>query len=100
MRETFKKVLPGVEIRDGDAYKLPVDDASVDAIICAQVLFNSAIVLIVGIPLVRNSRGLEGVCQSSQTRRIPRLDLEPLRQGQLARLSKENLGISPCHVND
>jgi len=38
MRETFKKVQPGVEIRNGDAYKLPVEDASADAIICAQVL--------------------------------------------------------------
>lgn len=62
MRETFKKVQPGIEIRDGDAYKLPVEDASADAIICAQVLFKLSIVLIVGIPLVRNSRGLEGVC--------------------------------------
>jgi hypothetical protein len=61
MRETFKKVQPGVEIREGDAYKLPVEDASADAIVCAQVLFLS-VVLIVGIPLVRNSRGLEGVC--------------------------------------
>jgi hypothetical protein len=61
MRETFKKVQPGVEIRQGDAYKLPVEDASADAIVCAQVLFLS-VVLIVGIPLVRNSRGLEGVC--------------------------------------
>jgi hypothetical protein len=62
MRETFKKVLPGVEIRDGDAYKLPVEDGSTDAIICAQVRFNLWIVLIVGIPLVRNSRGVERIC--------------------------------------
>ena len=37
MRETFKRVLPGVELRAGDAYKLPVEDSSADAIICAQV---------------------------------------------------------------
>jgi len=42
MRETFKEVLPGIEVRAGDAYKLPVADYSADAIICAQV--NGAIV--------------------------------------------------------
>jgi ubiquinone/menaquinone biosynthesis C-methylase UbiE len=62
MRETFKKIQPGVEIRDGDAYNLPVEDASANAIICAQALFNLSIVLIVVISLVRNSRGVEGVC--------------------------------------
>ena len=37
MRETHKKQQLGVDIRDGTAYNIPVEDASVDAIVCAQV---------------------------------------------------------------
>ena len=36
MRETQKKVQPNVDIRAGTAYALPVEDSSVDAVICAQ----------------------------------------------------------------
>jgi ubiquinone/menaquinone biosynthesis C-methylase UbiE len=36
MRETHKKGQPNVDIRAGTAYELPVEDASVDAVICAQ----------------------------------------------------------------
>jgi len=44
MRETFMKVLPEVEVRAGEACKLPVEEYSADAIICAQV--NGVVVLI------------------------------------------------------
>jgi ubiquinone/menaquinone biosynthesis C-methylase UbiE len=37
MREVHKKLQSGVDIRAGTAYELPVEDASVDAIVCAQV---------------------------------------------------------------
>ena len=36
MRETQKKVQPNVDIRAGTAYELPVEDSSVDSVICAQ----------------------------------------------------------------
>jgi len=38
MRNTHKKVQPGVDTRAGTASEIPVDDASADAIICAQVI--------------------------------------------------------------
>ena len=37
MRETHKKVQPSVDIREGSAYRLPVETGSADAVICAQV---------------------------------------------------------------
>ena len=37
MRKTHQTVQPGVDTRPGTASELPVEDASVDAIICAQV---------------------------------------------------------------
>lgn len=37
MRETHKKVQQSVDVREGNAYKLPIEDSSVDAIVCAQV---------------------------------------------------------------
>jgi ubiquinone/menaquinone biosynthesis C-methylase UbiE len=39
MRTVHKKRQPTVDIRAGTAYELPVEDSSVDAIICAQVIF-------------------------------------------------------------
>lgn len=36
MRETQKKLQPNVDIRAGTAYELPIEDSSVDAVICAQ----------------------------------------------------------------
>jgi ubiquinone/menaquinone biosynthesis C-methylase UbiE len=36
MRNTHKKVQPGIDTRDGTAYNLPLPDSSADAIICAQ----------------------------------------------------------------
>lgn len=38
MRNTHKKNHPEVDIREGTAYEVPVEDGSVDAVICAQVL--------------------------------------------------------------
>lgn len=37
MRKTHQRIHPGVEIREGNAYEVPVEDGSVDAVICAQV---------------------------------------------------------------
>ena len=37
MRETHKMLQPVVDIRAGNAYELPVKDASADAIICSQI---------------------------------------------------------------
>jgi hypothetical protein len=37
MRAVHKKAQPGVDIRDGTAYALPVETGSVDAIVVAQV---------------------------------------------------------------
>jgi hypothetical protein len=52
MRETHTRLQPNVDIRAGDAHEVPVEDASADAIICAQVdLQNSK--NNIGIPLVR-----------------------------------------------
>jgi ubiquinone/menaquinone biosynthesis C-methylase UbiE len=39
MRQVHKELQPNVDIRAGTAYELPVEDASVDAIICAQVVY-------------------------------------------------------------
>jgi len=39
MRAVHEKAQPGVDIRDGTAYALPVETGSVDAIIVAQVSF-------------------------------------------------------------
>jgi ubiquinone/menaquinone biosynthesis C-methylase UbiE len=36
MREQLHAVLPEIEVRDGTAEALPADDASVDAVVCAQ----------------------------------------------------------------
>ena len=36
MRETFKRVVPDVEIKDGSAFKIPLEDNYADAIYCAQ----------------------------------------------------------------
>jgi len=38
MRRVHKEIQPSADIRAGTAYELPVEDSSVDAIICAQVL--------------------------------------------------------------
>jgi len=45
MRETQKKVQPNVDIRAGTAYALPVEDSSVDAVICAQVKLSISLLL-------------------------------------------------------
>jgi len=37
MREVHKKLQPGVDIREGTAYALPVEAGTADAVICAQV---------------------------------------------------------------
>jgi hypothetical protein len=37
MRNTHRKVQPGIDTRHGTATDIPLDDASVDAIVCAQV---------------------------------------------------------------
>ena len=36
MREQLQRAVPGVEVRDGTAERLPLDDASVDAVLVAQ----------------------------------------------------------------
>lgn len=36
MRERFSQVLPGVRVLDGTAEKIPLPDASADALVCAQ----------------------------------------------------------------
>jgi Methyltransferase domain len=38
MRNTHQKIQPDVDVRDGTAYELPLEDASADAIVCAQVV--------------------------------------------------------------
>lgn len=46
MRKTHKGIHPGVDIREGTAYELPVEDGSVDAIICSQVTISETVYLL------------------------------------------------------
>ena len=55
-----------MDIRDGNACELPVEDSSTDAIVCAQVTFSFLRAeLIVGVSLVCNCGRIERICQSS-----------------------------------
>ena len=41
---THSKVQPNVDVRAGTAYELPIEDASADAIVCAQVQLPIALI--------------------------------------------------------
>lgn len=63
MREVHKKLQPSVDIRAGTAYELPVEDASVDAIVCAQVCREYMKVnyrRFTGLAMLKLSRSLQG----------------------------------------
>lgn len=64
MREVHKKLQPSADIRAGTAYELPVEDASVDAIICAQVSWKYVKInyrRFTGLAMLRLSRSLQGL---------------------------------------
>jgi len=86
-----KKGQPGVDIRDGTAYALPVETGSADAVIVAQVSSFPMEIDDIGVPLVWQCRCIERVYEGVETRRIIRSHLEPLRLLQMASLSRKDL---------